>query len=225
VPLRVRNTANLVANEVVIVAERPGEFAAILTDLEPAPGSDGPCWTMSLTIGEGAAARDVTIALSPFLSRAEYEFSLNEPVIVAASMERRSALSRRNIRTFALFRNHFFLPERNPSGNAERQELILRAKRAVYKHEEELKSLRSYVSNVEVALQYERDGPRRTAIPGDVKLLVWTRDGGACVLCGSREKLHFDHIIPVAKGGSNDAKNIQVLCEPCNLKKSDKIGI
>ena len=42
--------------------------------------------------------------------------------------------------------------------------------------------------------------------------------------CGSKDKLHFDHIIPVSKGGSNTEANIQILCGACNLKKSDKIG-
>jgi 5-methylcytosine-specific restriction endonuclease McrA len=101
--------------------------------------------------------------------------------------------------------------------------LILRVKRAVYKDEEELNSLKSYVSNMEAAIEYRRNGPTRIAIPDDVKLAAWTRDGGACMRCGSKEQLHFDHVIPVAKGGSNDLQNIQILCAPCNLKKSDKI--
>jgi len=37
--------------------------------------------------------------------------------------------------------------------------------------------------------------------------------------------LHFDHIIPVAKGGGNTKKNIQILCQTCNLKKADHIAI
>lgn len=61
-------------------------------------------------------------------------------------------------------------------------------------------------------------------IPSDVKLEVWKRDKGQCVLCGSKENLHFDHIIPFSKGGSSlTAKNIQILCAKCNLSKHDKI--
>ena len=37
--------------------------------------------------------------------------------------------------------------------------------------------------------------------------------------------LALDHIIPVAKGGSNIAENIQILCQVCNLKKADKIAL
>ncbi|HUI87374.1 MAG TPA: HNH endonuclease [Anaerolineales bacterium] len=59
----------------------------------------------------------------------------------------------------------------------------------------------------------------RQPIPDDVKLFVWQRDGGRCVKCGSQEKLEYDHIIPLAKGGSNTARNIQLLCENCNRSK------
>jgi 5-methylcytosine-specific restriction endonuclease McrA len=33
---------------------------------------------------------------------------------------------------------------------------------------------------------------------------------------------HVDHMVPLALGGSNDRRNIQLLCEPCNLKKHAK---
>ncbi len=61
-------------------------------------------------------------------------------------------------------------------------------------------------------------------ISQDVMDRVWRRDEGKCVMCGSREKLEFDHIIPFSKGGSNTYRNIQLLCENCNRTKSAKIG-
>lgn len=61
-------------------------------------------------------------------------------------------------------------------------------------------------------------------IPAAVKLEVWKRDKGCCVTCGSKENLHFDHIIPYSLGGSSkDAKNIQILCAKHNLEKHDRI--
>ncbi len=66
--------------------------------------------------------------------------------------------------------------------------------------------------------------PARVSIPEDVQIFVWNRDHGKCVNCKSNEKLEFDHIIPISKGGSNTARNLQLLCEKCNRQKSNKIG-
>ena len=61
-------------------------------------------------------------------------------------------------------------------------------------------------------------------IPSSVKVEVWKRDKGRCVICGGKENLHFDHIIPYSRGGSSkDAKNIQILCAKHNLEKRDRI--
>ena len=62
--------------------------------------------------------------------------------------------------------------------------------------------------------------PERQAIPQSVRREVWRRDEAKCCQCGGRERLEFDHIIPVAKGGSNTARNIELLCEECNRRKS-----
>jgi hypothetical protein len=61
-------------------------------------------------------------------------------------------------------------------------------------------------------------------IPTSVKLEVWKRDKGECVQCGSKDNLHFDHILPYSKGGTSlKAENIQLLCARHNLLKRDKI--
>ena len=59
-------------------------------------------------------------------------------------------------------------------------------------------------------------------IPSAVKREVYARDKGQCVVCGSRENLHFDHILPFSKGGTSlKAENIQLLCAKHNLEKSN----
>lgn len=63
------------------------------------------------------------------------------------------------------------------------------------------------------------EGRVRKPLPRDVKMFVWQRDGGRCVQCGSNERLEFDHIIPWADGGSDTARNLQLLCETCNRRK------
>ncbi len=78
------------------------------------------------------------------------------------------------------------------------------------------------VSKVEIE---EIENNRRSRhIPQNVKDDVWNRDGGKCVICDSNENLEFDHIIPHSKGGANTYRNLQLLCESCNRRKSDNIG-
>jgi len=61
-------------------------------------------------------------------------------------------------------------------------------------------------------------------IPSRVKFAVYKRDGGRCVICGAKDNLHFDHIIPFSKGGTSlKEENIQILCARHNLSKGDKI--
>jgi hypothetical protein len=61
-------------------------------------------------------------------------------------------------------------------------------------------------------------------IPSEVKLEVWKRDKGKCVICGSTKNLHFDHDLPFSKGGTSlTAKNIQIMCAKHNLSKGAKI--
>lgn len=61
-------------------------------------------------------------------------------------------------------------------------------------------------------------------IPSAVKLEVWQRDKGQCVLCESKNNLHFDHDLPYSKGGTSlTATNIRLLCARHNLSKGSKI--
>lgn len=65
-----------------------------------------------------------------------------------------------------------------------------------------------------------QQGGQRKGVPRDIQRAVYKRDGGKCVYCGNRRNLEFDHIIPLAKGGSNTIKNLQILCQKCNRQKS-----
>lgn len=69
----------------------------------------------------------------------------------------------------------------------------------------------------------EVEGMYDRYIPREVRQRVFQICGGKCVDCGARHDLQFDHIIPKAKGGSNAEGNIQLLCGPCNRKKTDNI--
>lgn len=56
-----------------------------------------------------------------------------------------------------------------------------------------------------------------------VRKKVFERYGNICIKCGSSERLCIDHIFPVSRGGKTEMSNLQVLCEKCNLSKSNKI--
>ena len=62
----------------------------------------------------------------------------------------------------------------------------------------------------------------RINIPQSVRKYVLQRNDYQCQSCGKRDKetqLNIDHIVPLAKGGSNDISNLQVLCRRCNSQK------
>jgi hypothetical protein len=69
----------------------------------------------------------------------------------------------------------------------------------------------------------------RETPPVWAKRAVFFRDRGLCTICHSDlskivrigETEHYDHIVPLAKGGLNDVTNIQLLCQDCNLNKRD----
>lgn len=60
-------------------------------------------------------------------------------------------------------------------------------------------------------------------IPRDMIGEVFRRSGGYCVECGATEQLQVDHIIPWSIGGATSPENLQVLCGPCNRRKSDNV--
>lgn len=75
------------------------------------------------------------------------------------------------------------------------------------------------------AMSDQLDEPRRRrTIPQEVRVAVWQRDGGRCVDCDSQDKLEFDHVIPIALGGANTERNLQLLCETCNRRKGASLG-
>ncbi len=210
--MKVFKIADIINNEVLYCAVggwKKGDVAAMLTNLEAVDEPrEGVNWKLDMVLGKGASTQTFKLDLRPQISVHD---SLDAPLFLAEER-------------LVFFQDRLFLPERAPRTIAEREEVILRTKKIVYEEQAEIASLKASVANLEAAITYTESGPRRDPIPDDVKLVVWARDGGACVRCGSKAGLHFDHIIPVAKGGGNIEANIQILCAPCNLRKSDKIA-
>jgi 5-methylcytosine-specific restriction endonuclease McrA len=61
-----------------------------------------------------------------------------------------------------------------------------------------------------------------------VKMRVARRDNYMCQVCKtvlSDFDIEFDHIIPVAKGGSSEEHNLRVTCFACNREKGMNVEI
>ena len=73
---------------------------------------------------------------------------------------------------------------------------------------------------------------KRVAIPKWVKSAVYHREKGRCTFCNTDltnlvntfTKSNYDHIVPLDLYGTNDPSNIQLTCETCNKKKTNKKG-
>lgn len=52
---------------------------------------------------------------------------------------------------------------------------------------------------------------------------VFSRDGNACVYCGSTVKLVLDHLVPVNRGGDGQPDNLVTACKACNSGKAGRL--
>ena len=66
--------------------------------------------------------------------------------------------------------------------------------------------------------------PAEDALPDAVRREVWIRDRGRCVDCGVASSLAFDHVLPLAVGGSDTTPNLELRCRPCQLRRRDNEG-
>lgn len=65
---------------------------------------------------------------------------------------------------------------------------------------------------------------KRVGLSKKLRFSVFARDSFSCRYCGRQSDqvvLNVDHIIPVAKGGTNDEANLVTACFDCNSGKSD----
>jgi hypothetical protein len=78
-----------------------------------------------------------------------------------------------------------------------------------------------------VELTARRRARIRRATIGSVSYeAIYRRDKSICHICKNpvpRSRLHFDHVIPLAKGGTHTMGNIAVSHAVCNLKKGARL--
>lgn len=60
-------------------------------------------------------------------------------------------------------------------------------------------------------------------ISSSLRKQVFERDAYRCVKCGDHHDLEADHIHPESLGGKATLENLQTLCKPCNMKKSNRV--
>jgi 5-methylcytosine-specific restriction endonuclease McrA len=53
----------------------------------------------------------------------------------------------------------------------------------------------------------------------DMYAQIHADPNACCALCTSRRYLVIDHIVPLARGGTNADCNLQILCDTCNARK------
>jgi 5-methylcytosine-specific restriction endonuclease McrA len=65
----------------------------------------------------------------------------------------------------------------------------------------------------------------RKMVSTKLRFEILASAGHKCSLCNQSAKdgvqLHIDHILPVSKGGTNEPDNLRVLCDECNLGRSN----
>jgi 5-methylcytosine-specific restriction endonuclease McrA len=63
--------------------------------------------------------------------------------------------------------------------------------------------------------------------PSELRKRIEIRAGGRCEYCRAPQaacgyRFHLEHIVPTAKGGSDEIENRALACAACNLAKSDR---
>jgi hypothetical protein len=162
------------------------------------------------TVGSGSTA---------FLFEDPHNGQLSEPVRALGYYEREASLPTADDHMLWLFRNRLVVVE--PPYEVSLEEIVLTVKHLVLSQDDTFADMRRDIERFE-GLEEAAATPREP-IPADVRMFVWKRDQGCCVLCRNNERLEYDHIIPLARGGSNTERNIQLLCEGCNRRKAATI--
>ncbi len=87
--------------------------------------------------------------------------------------------------------------------------------------------LRAYrAANPDKQREYKarRDGRKVGTLPRGTIKKIGRLQSWRCAICriDVRRRFHMDHIVPLARGGTHEPRNLQLLCPPCNLSKSSR---
>jgi holliday junction DNA helicase RuvB len=194
-------------------------------------------WALDLVLGKGPGARSVRLALPRFtLIGATTRYAMMSPPLRTrfGIVWQLDLYSIQDLTEFVARWARILGVKASDGG---RDEIAQRSRGTPREAKRLLRQVRDFaqvMAGGDITTQVARDAlmeqgtparvKRRESISDEVRAFVWNRDGGKCVNCDSQERLEFDHIIAVAKGGSSTARNLQLLCESCNRSKSDAIA-
>jgi 5-methylcytosine-specific restriction endonuclease McrA len=102
-----------------------------------------------------------------------------------------------------------------------------RSERRRSRRNERLRERRASDPEYAARIDAIREIRRQLARSGITTDALYERDGGLCHICERavrREDAEPDHVIPLSRGGSNDATNVKLAHVSCNRRKSDKIA-
>ena len=200
---------------------RNRDLIGLLISVHANPAGDGTALRVQVHLTDDLMETPVRMDVEPYLSASDLQKSEQTPLSLGslASVPSELALFASQ---YWLFRSDFYCADRLPM-ESEEEEVLLRIKAQYFQRSDKMNRLREQVANFEAIDRVKSAGASRQTIPEDVKLLVWARDGGHCVKCGASKDLHFDHIIPLSRGGGDHGENIQLLCRTCNLSKGARL--
>jgi 5-methylcytosine-specific restriction endonuclease McrA len=79
------------------------------------------------------------------------------------------------------------------------------------------------------ALKHKRRAIENSAHAESIDFgVVWNNSAGLCFLCGNfvdKGREHYDHVIPLSRGGDHTYANVKVTHSKCNLTKSTRTAI
>jgi len=83
---------------------------------------------------------------------------------------------------------------------------------------------KEYISARNRGTKARRKGAIGTHTAADIKA-QYARQKGKCYYCHARvgDTYHVDHVVPLARGGSNWPENLVISCPTCNMQKRDKL--
>jgi len=116
--------------------------------------------------------------------------------------------------------------ERSPSGKKYRHEyaqrIEVKERMKVYRRKwEEGNGYQKKLLKNRIHWQRRRAAGKLTREQWEQVLDEWNHK---CAYCGTAsDNLTIDHIIPIAKGGTNDPKNLAPACRSCNSRKRDQL--